>query len=277
VTKSSKSANSPGEGRPANLAYMAEFVNKVALITGGTRGLGRAIALRLAREGATIALNYRRDEESALRTLAEVQSAAPKSTLTKADMESDAEVRAMVDGVGSDFGHLDFLIVNAAATAFRPLLEAKPHNLARTFNLSVGGFVAAVQAASKFMGSGGRIIMISGIDSMRYMPGHGVLGAAKAALESMVRDFAFELGPRGITANGVNFGMIDSDSSRFYLGDDFARACEAAIRRSALGRLPQLDEVAAAVTLLLRPEAAFLTAQTIMVDGGLTLASPWAP
>src|SRR5580692_7174738 len=104
---------------------MAEFVDKVALITGGTRGLGRAIALRLAREGATIALNYRRDEESALRTLAEVQVSAPKSTLTKADMESDAEVRAMVERVGSAFGHLDFLIVNAAATAFKPLLEAK--------------------------------------------------------------------------------------------------------------------------------------------------------
>jgi enoyl-[acyl-carrier protein] reductase III len=256
---------------------MTEFANKVALVTGGTRGLGRAIALRLARSGASLALNYRRDEASAQSTLDDIRAFAPRSILLKADMESDVEVRAMVERVKAEFGQLDFLIVNAAATAFKPLLEVKPHNLTRTFNLSIGGFVAAVQAASTMMGTGGRILMISGIDSIRYLPRHGVLGGAKAALESMVRDFAFELGPRGITVNGVNFGMIDSDSSRMYLGDDFARASEASIRRSAIGRLPQLDELAAAVTLLLRPEAAFITAQTIMVDGGLTLASPWAP
>lgn len=127
-------------------------------------------------------------------------------------MEEDAQVRALVTSAGQSLGRIDFLVVNAAATAFKPLLAVKPHNLTRTFNLSVGGFVAAVQEASNFMSEGGRILMISGIDSMRHLPGHGVLGAAKAAMEAMVRDFAFELGPRGITVNGVNFGMIDSDS-----------------------------------------------------------------
>lgn len=255
---------------------MADFSGKVALVTGGTRGLGRAIAIRLARAGATLALNYRRDEASAQNALAEVRAASTRSILAKADMENDAEVRAMVAQVASGLGRLDFLIVNAAATAFRPLLEVKPHNLARTFNLSVGGFVAAVQAASPFLGADSRVIIISGVDSIRYMPGHGVLGAAKAALESMVRDFAFELGPRGVTVNGVNFTLVDSDSSRLYLGTDFGRASQAAVSRSALGRLPQLDDLAAAVTLLLRPEATFITAQTIMVDGGLAHASPLA-
>ena len=254
---------------------MTDFANKTGLITGGTRGLGRAIAIRLARAGATVALNYRRDEDSAGRTLAEVRTFAPGSILARADMENDAEVRAMVAQAGGELGRINFLIVNAAATAFKPLIEVKPHNLARTFNLSVGGFVAAVQAVSEFMGSGGRIVVISGVDSVRYMEGHGVLGAAKAALESMVRDFAFELGPRGITVNGINFGLVDSDSSRLYLGQDFPRARAAAIERSALKRIPEADEIAAAVTLVLRPEASFLTAQTIMVDGGLSLASPF--
>src|SRR5690349_4137052 len=86
----------------------------------------------------------------------------------------------------------DIFIANAATTAFKPLLESKPHNLMRTFALCVNGFVAAVQESSKVMGDGGRVLMISGIDSIRNLPGHGVLGAAKAALESMVRDFAFE-------------------------------------------------------------------------------------
>jgi enoyl-[acyl-carrier protein] reductase III len=255
---------------------MADFVGKVALITGGTRGLGRAIALRLARGGAALALNYRRDEDSAARTLNDVQGLSPRSILVKADMEEDVQVRAMVARAASEFGRLDILVVNAAATAFKPLLDVKPHNLARTFNLSLGGFVASVQEASKLMSAGGRVVMISGMDSVRYMAGHGVLGAAKAAMESLVRYFAFELGPRGITVNGVNFAIIDSDSSRLYYGEDFKRARSAAIERSALKRLPELDEIAAIVSLLCRPEASFLTAQTIMVDGGLTLADPVA-
>jgi enoyl-[acyl-carrier protein] reductase III len=255
---------------------MADFDGKVALITGGTRGLGRAIALRLARAGAAIVLNYRRDEASARQTLDEVRTYAPASILIKADMEDDAQVRALADQAGTELGRIDLLIVNAAATAFRPLLEAKPHNLTRTFNLSVGGFVASVQAARKYMASGGRIVMISGIDSMRYLPGHGILGAAKSAMENMVRVFAFELGGLGITVNGINFGMIESDSSRMYFGDDYDRVLKVAAVRSALKRLPALDEIASVVEMICSPEASYVTAQTIMVDGGLAYASPLA-
>jgi enoyl-[acyl-carrier protein] reductase III len=256
---------------------MHDLKNKFGLVTGGTRGLGRAIALGLANLGATVAINYRRDEQSAERTLAEVRAIAPKSILIKADLEDDAEVRAMVVKAALEFGRIDILIANAAATAFKPLLETKPHNLARTFALSVNGFVAAVQEANKTMSDGGRILMISGIDSIRNLPGHGVLGAAKAALESMVRDFAFELGPRGITVNGLNVGFIDTDSARFYttyLGDDYADFQRRCAERSALKRTPTLDEIAAIACLLCLPAASYLTAQTIMVDGGLTISFP---
>src|SRR5580700_6250279 len=247
---------------------MHDLNNKIAIVTGGTRGLGRAIALALARLGATVAMNYRRDEASAAKTFDEVRGIAPRSILIKADLEDEAQVRAMVTKVAADLGGLDILIANAAATAFKPLLETKPHNLARTFALSVNGFVAAVQEASRVMGEGGRVLMISGIDSIRNLPGHGVLGAAKAAMEAMVRDFAFELGPRGITVNGVNFGMIASDSSRIYFADDFERVLRVTAERTALKRLPELDEIASVVGLLCSREAGYLTAQTIMVDGG---------
>src|SRR5579864_2337728 len=259
------------------LASMDEFDRKVAIVTGGTRGLGRAIALRLARGGATLALNYRRDEQTARRTLEEIRACAPRSILLQADLGEDQQVRAMVRRVGEELGRVDILIANAAATAFRPLLEFKPHHLARTFNLSVGGFVAAVQESARLMNGGGRVVMISGIDSIRFTAGHGALGAAKAALESMVRDFAFELGPRGITVNGVNFALIDSDSSRLYMGNDFERIAQVAAERSALKRVPSADEIAAVVCLICMPDAAFLTAQTIMVDGGLSLVSPFVP
>jgi enoyl-[acyl-carrier protein] reductase III len=259
---------------------MFRLDGKVAIVTGGTRGLGRAISLALARLGAAVAMNYRRDDASAARTLDEVRAISPQSKLFKAELGDDAEVRAMVRRIADEFGRIDILIANAAATAFKPLLESKPHNLDRTFNLSVGGFVAAVQEAARVMGDGGRVLMISGIDSVRNLPGHGVLGAAKSALESMVRDFAFELGPRGITVNGMNVGYIDTDSARLYaeyVGYDYAEFARRAAERSALKRLPSNDEIAAVACLICSPAASYLTAQTIMVDGGLTLSFPLGP
>ena len=256
---------------------MFDLSGKTALITGGTRGLGKAIAMVLAKNGVSVALNYRRDDASAQATLDEVSAFAPRALLAKADLADDASVRAMVADVGRQLGKIDLLIVNAAATAFKPLLEVKPHNVARTFDLSVGGFLAIVQESTQRMGKDGRIIMISGIDSVRMLPGHGVLGAAKAALESMVRDLAFELGPREITVNGINVGYMDTDSSRFYFGAEFETMTQRSASRCALKRLPTLDEIASAVCLLCMPEASYITGQTIMVDGGLTLGFPLAP
>lgn len=258
---------------------MYDLKGKIALVTGGTRGLGREISLGLARLGATVAMNYRRDEAAAQRSFEDVRAIAPRSILAKADLENDPEVRAMVAQVAAALGRIDILIANAAATAFKPLLDSKPHNLLRTFNLCVGGFMAAVQETAKVMPDGGRVLMISGIDSIRNLPGHGILGAAKSALESMVRDFAFELGARNITVNGLNVGYIDTDSARYYaqyLGEpyeDFQRRCA---ERSAMKRLPKNEEIAAIACMLCLPAASYLTAQTILVDGGFTLAFPGA-
>jgi len=256
---------------------MFDLSGKTALITGGTRGLGKAIAGILAKNGVSVALNYRRDEDSAKSALEEVRAFAPHAMLVKADLADDASVRAMVAEVAKQFGKIDLLIANAAATAFKPLLEVKPHNIARTFDLSVGGFLATVQESVKHMGRNGRVIMISGIDSVRMLPGHGILGAAKSALESIVRDLAFELGPREITVNGVNVGYIDTASSRFYFGTEFDTMTQRSASRSAMGRVPKLEEIASVVCLLCMPEASYLTGQTIMVDGGLSLGFPLAP
>lgn len=255
---------------------MFELTGKTALVTGGTRGLGRVIAAMLARIGAKVALGYHRDEQSAAQALGELRKFAPEAIAIKADIEDDAQVRSMVHEVAERMGGLDILVANAAATAFKPLLETKPHNLQRTFSLTIGGLVAAVQEAGRVMGDGGRIVMISGIDSIRHLPGHGVLGAAKAAAESMVRDFAFELGPRGITVNGVNTGFIPTDSSRMYFGDQYETAMRRTCERSALKRIPTLEEIAAIVCMVCAPEASYLTAQTIMVDAGISLACPFS-
>ena len=256
---------------------MRELEGKRALITGGTRGLGKATAMAFARAGGKLALNYRRDEQSAAATLAEIRALSPESIVVKADLEDEAQTRAMVAKAADQFGGLDIYVANAAATAFKPLLQTKAHNLSRTFNLSLGSFVFASQELSRVMADEGRIVVVSGFDSIRFMDGHGVLGAAKAALESAVRYLAFELGARGITVNGVNTGVFDSESSRLYFGDDFPRAEQAASQRSALRRLPRVEEIASVVQFLCSPAASFITGQTIMVDGGLTLCSPISP
>jgi enoyl-[acyl-carrier protein] reductase III len=253
---------------------MISLSGKRALVTGSTRGLGKAIALRFARAGARVALTYRRDDENAERTFAEIRSLSPGSLLIKSDLEKEEEVRAMVETAAREFDCLDIYVANAAATAFKPLLDTKPHNLLRTFVPSVSSFVTAVQEISRVMPDGGRIVAVSGIDSARYLPGHGLLGAAKAALESMVRYFAFELGPREITVNGINLCLIETESSQLYLKDIFNRAAKESANRCALGRMPRLDEIAAVVSFLASDDASFVTGQTLMVDGGVSVYSP---
>ena len=178
----------------------------------------------------------------------------------------------------ASLGRLDVLVASAAATAFRPLLEQKPHNVARTFAISVESFVVAVQGAVPFMKDGGRIVVVSGIDSHQAMAGHGVLGAAKAAMESLVRSLAAELGPRGITVNAVSPGLLDTDSSRLYVEQGLGVGWDEAAARIAavtpVRRLGTPEDVAALVAYLASDAAGFLTGQTIILDGGLTLVSP---
>ncbi|OGK79622.1 MAG: hypothetical protein A2X52_04785 [Candidatus Rokubacteria bacterium GWC2_70_16] len=171
------------------------------------------------------------------------------------------------------------MMATLAATAFRPMLEQKEHNIRRTFAISVDAFIAAVQAAVPLMaGRPGRIVAISGIDSHQAMAGHGVLGAAKAALESLVRTLPLELGPRGITVNGVSPGFIETDSARFYtergLKREYSPAALELIAATPVRRLGRGEDVAALVAFLASDGAGFLTGQTILIDGGLTIVSP---
>jgi enoyl-[acyl-carrier protein] reductase III len=160
-------------------------------------------------------------------------------------------------------------------------MEQKEHNVRRTFAISVDSFIAAVQAARPLMcGRAGRIVAISGIDSFHAMPGHGLLGGAKAAVESLVRSLALELGPEGITVNGVNPGMIATESSRLYvergLGRDYDAAMAALAAASPVRRTGTAKDVADCVAWIVSDGAGFLTGQTIVLDGGLTIVSPLA-
>jgi enoyl-[acyl-carrier protein] reductase III len=252
---------------------------RVAVVTGGSRGIGRAIAQRLAAAGADCAITYRREEAAARAVVGAIEAAGRRGLAVPLDLGEPAQAGRAVEQVGEALGHVDILVASAAATAFRPLLEQKEHNVRRTLAVSVESFVALVQAAVPLMrGRAGRIVAISGIDSFQAMTGHAVLGAAKAGVESLVRSLALELGPLDITVNGVNPGFVGTDSSRLYLerglGLDYDAAVARLVQQTPVGRVGTVEDVAGLVLYLVSEEAAFLTGQTVVIDGGLTIVSP---
>jgi enoyl-[acyl-carrier protein] reductase III len=251
---------------------------RVALVTGASRGIGHAVARRLAADGADCAITYRREEARAREVVREIERGGRRAHAFALDLGEPARAGAVVARVADTFGRLDILVASAAATTFRPMAEQKLHNVDRTFAISVDSFVATVQAAVPLMTPGsGRVVAISGIDSIQAMTGHGVLGAAKAAVESLVRTLALELGPRGITVNGVSPGFIETDSSRMYmtsLGRDWTDAVAAVTAVTPVRRAGTVDDVAGLVAYLVSDAAAFLTGQTVVIDGGLTIVSP---
>ena len=137
------------------------FEGKIALITGASRGIGRALALSLAARGATPIINYRRDEDAARDTVAELERLGATALAIRADLESVDQIEAMFDQVSDRFGRLDFFVSNASASNFRPLMELKPHHLERTFNTNVRAFVVGTQRAAQLMDQGGRIVVLS--------------------------------------------------------------------------------------------------------------------
>jgi len=249
---------------------------KTAFVTGGSRGIGRAIALRLARDGFDVAIGYRRDGEAARRVADEVNAIGRRAVLVAADLGDADALSTALDGLLEDMERIDVFVANAAATAFRPLLDVKPHHVDKTFAITVQAFLQIVQRLAPGMGEGGRIVAISGMDTHRFVAGHGVLAAAKAALETLTKYLAVELGPRGITANAVNPGYVDTDSVALYFGDDASRRAfmEELEGSTPLRGLGTPDEVASCVSWMCSPEAAWLQGQVIYLDGGIFLHAP---
>lgn len=246
---------------------------KKVLITGSSRGIGRATALAMAAAGADIAVHYRRQEEAANETAEEIKKLGRDSIVVNADLESLEEVDAMFDRVKESWGALDVFVANAAATAFKPLSELKDYHLERTFRVVVTSVLRSAQRSRELMaGRGGSIITVSSLGSDFTLPRYASIGSSKAALNSLTRYIAAEFGVDKITCNAISPGVVDTDSASYYAKDNYGGFQEDVIRRTPLGRLARSEDIADVVVFLASEGARFITGQVIYVDGGLTLA-----
>lgn len=250
-----------------------EMRDKTVVITGGSRGMGQRLALRVAEQGANVVVNYRRDEDAAAQTVKDIEAAGGVGLAVKADISDTEAVETLVAASVERFGGIDVVVANAAASAFKPLMDIRGHHIEKTMGITIQGFLDLVRISLPHMRPGGRVLAVSGWDSFRALPGHGLLGAAKAGMETIVKYLAIELAREGVTAVGVCPGPIDTDSFRLYAGkawDDYAGQW---LAQTPSGAYPTPDEVAEVMAFLCSPRSAAINGQTIVVDGGLSLAT----
>jgi len=252
------------------------FQDKVAVISGASRGIGMATALLMGREGASVVVNYKNNQEAAEAVAAQIKSSGGDAMICQADVGEQEQIVAMYQKVRETWGKVDVVVANAAATASKPLLESKDYNMDKTFKVTVQGFLFLTQQAVPLMAAGGRVIAVSGWDSFHALDGHGVLGAAKAAMESMVRYLAVELGPAGINVNGVSPGPIDTVSARIF-AEQTHHPWEYYERLwlpfVPSGRFGRPEEIADIIAFLASPASSLINGQTIVADGGLMLTT----
>jgi 3-oxoacyl-[acyl-carrier protein] reductase len=243
---------------------MNNLNGRVALVTGGSRGIGAAIALRLARDGADVAITYESAADRAAQVVKEIEQIGRRGLAVQADSSDAAAVRGAVDAVAAELGGLDILVNNAGVFPYGPFEEVTLDELDRTLAIHTRAAFVAAQAASPHLGEGGRIISIgSNLAERVPFPGIALYAMTKSALLGYTRALARELGPRGITVNVVQPGSTDTDMNPAD-GD----GAEHQRSLTALGRFQTADELAATVAHLAGPGGRTITGASLLVDAG---------
>ena len=243
---------------------MSKLNNKVALVTGGSRGIGAAIAKRLASDGASVALTYAKDAAGASSVVKEIEGAGGKALAIQAD-ETDAEaVKSAVEKAVATLGRLDVLVNNAGIAIPKKFEDTTLEELDLVLNINIRGTMVATRAALKHMNNGGRIVMIGSCVGERMMtPGLVPYSATKGAIKMFTQGLAREVGDRGITVNNIQPGPIDTELNPA-AGDWSVPQRE----HTALNRYGTVDEVSALVSFIAGPEASYITGANLTVDGG---------
>ncbi|HEY9523468.1 MAG TPA: SDR family oxidoreductase [Thermopolyspora sp.] len=250
------------------------YAGTVALITGASRGIGRCLALKLAAQGGSVVVNYRKNAELAEEVVRQARALGGNAIAVQADVEQPEDIVRLFDEVAGEYGRLDYFVNNAAASAFKKIVDLKPHHLDRSYATNVRPFVLGAQEAVKLMDNGGRIVAVSSYGSVRGFATYATLGPNKAAIESFIRFMAVEFAGYGINVNGVNGGLIESDSLDYFYSMPGMAPMQKVLDAIPLGKPGTVDDMANAIEFLLSPNSAYITGQVIVVDGGMTVAAP---
>jgi enoyl-[acyl-carrier protein] reductase III len=247
------------------------FTDKIALITGSGRGIGRAIALQLAGEGADVVVNFFRNRKPAEETAAEIQALGRRALVVKANVGEVDQIEKMFDEIKAVFGGVDILVCNAASGFVRPAMQQDVRGWDWTMNINARSVLFCAQQAQPLMKArgGGYIVSISSLGSIRVMPEYIAIGASKAALEALTRYLAFELAADNIVVNAVSGGIVETDALKHFPRRDQMLAD--GIARTPAGRLTVPEDIARVVAFLCTPDAQMIRGQTIIVDGGFSL------
>jgi 3-oxoacyl-[acyl-carrier protein] reductase len=241
-----------------------QLAGKVAVVTGSSRGIGAAIAKRLAADGAKVGITYSKGADAAASVVKEIERAGGKAIAIQADATDAAAVKAAVEKTVATFGQLDILVNNAGTAIPKPFVEATLEELDRVIDINFRGVMIATQAALKHMKDGGRIISIGSCVGERTMtPGLAAYSATKAAVKLFTQGLSREVGSRGITVNNVQPGPIDTDLNP--ATGDWATP---QIANTALKRYGHVEDIAAMVAFVAGPEASYITGASMTVDGG---------
>ena len=243
---------------------------KVALVTGAARGIGRAITLKLASEGANVAINYYNSHDEAEALCADVRKLGRQAIALQGSVGVPDSVDEMFDALRQTYDRLDIIVSNAASGVLKPVMDMGLKHFRWCMETNALAVSLLAQRAAPMMKDGGRIIAMSSLGAQRAMPDYGFIGASKAALEALVRALAQELGPRGIRVNTVSAGVVDTDALTHF--PNRAELLQNFAQRTPAGPVLRPEDVANAVYLLCLPEAAMINGHTLVVDGGFCIS-----
>ncbi len=248
---------------------MYDLQGKVALVTGSSRGIGQAIALKYAENGINLVVNYIRHKRDAEETAHLIEEKGAKCIVVKANVANDDHLAAMFETIEKEYGRLDFLVSNAASGVLKPAMELSSRHWNWAMDINARALLSLAQRAVPLMKNDGRIMAVSSLGSVRAVENYTAVGASKAALESLVRHLAVELGPLGIHVNTISAGAVDTEALKKFPNREII--LDAALARTPLGRLTTPEDVADISLFLCSDMAKMIHGQVIVVDGGYSI------